>query len=117
MDPIKRNNDKVIEKFTLFNSKLALLERIIDEEGSGPFFMNENFSIAECVIPPTLIMTELMAEELGMKINFDENIKLKKWYERIKQHPCVSPVLEKSRVATLTWISKKKEGAISKCSL
>jgi len=117
MDPNKRNNDKVVEKFTLFNNRLQLLERILDEEGGGPFFMNDCFSVAECILPPTLLMTELMAEELGTKINFDENIKLKKWYEEIKTNPIVAPILQKATVATIEWISKKKGGAVSKCSL
>ena len=117
MDPNKRNNDKVLEKFTMFNSRLAQLERILRENGEGPFFMGDQFTIAECILPPTLLMTELMAEELGMKINFDENIKLKKWYEDIKTHPCVAPTLDKSTAATLEWINRKRVGVVSKCSL
>jgi len=115
MDPKVRDNDFVKEKFDLFNSRLIQLENIVSDE--GPYFLGD-FTVADCVLPPTLIMTEMMAKELGQQVGYDDHIKLKNWWKRIKDDKCVSAVLEKAAVATQEWIDRKKNtGEISKCSL
>lgn len=117
MDPKLRDKDFVKEKFDLFNSRLIQLENIVSEK--GPFFMGDCFTLADCVLPPTLIMTDMMSKELGQQVCYDDHIKLKSWWQRIQTDKCVSVVLEKAVVATQEWIDRKKisTGEISKCSL
>jgi hypothetical protein len=60
----------------------------------------------------------MIAKELGQQVCYDDHIKLKSWWQRIKTDKCVSVVLEKAVVATQEWIDRKKiTGEISKCSL
>lgn len=115
MDPSIRSNDIVKEKFDIFNSRLIQLENIISEE--GPYIMGDTFTVAECILPPTLLMTDMMAEELGESVKYDNHPRLKKWWLGIQLHSTISPILCKARIATNEWIHKKKQGAISKCSL
>lgn len=115
MDPNIRDNDLVKEKFDLFNNRLIQLENIIEE---GDFFINQQFSVAECIYPPTLLMADMMSDELGQLINYDNYPKLKAWYSKIKTHPSIAPTLGKAQKATQNWIEKKRnDGVISKCSL
>jgi len=120
MDPAKRNQDLVVEKFLLFNKRLSDLERIcLAEDSKQNFFCGEQFTFAECVLPPTLMMSQIMAEELRQPFNLNskENPKVFSWWIRIQKHSSVAPILEIASVATLAWVGRKKEGSVSKCSL
>jgi len=113
MDPNIRCNDIVKEKFENFNNRLMQLEDIVSDY--GPYIMGDVFTVSECILPPTLLMTNMMAHELGEEVKYQP--KLLKWWTNIQIHPQVSPILDKARIATKEWIDRKKLGAISKCSL
>lgn len=130
MDPCKRDMTFVGEKFAMFNERLKLIESLLHPD--GPFVFGKQFTIADCFLPPTLLMAHCMAQELYRRVDFSADPyltstnsllglqdypKLQSWYDCVRNHQDVSPVLNSALTATLEWIERKKGGAKSTCSL
>jgi hypothetical protein len=152
MDPAFRNQLFVEEKVALFRRRLADLasarstaanrQRFVDDSSVtqeapvstsvdetriavsyGPFFFGSQFTFADCVLPPTLVMADIMTRELcgGTVVDYvdyaAEYPALAGWWPEICSHPAVVPVLQAARDATEAWVEKKRGGTKSTCTL
>ena len=147
MDPLVRDMSVVEQKVAMFYKRLNDLEtsrqryisQYYEKDGNsetvfttfdktapcttssttfGPYFFGDQFTFADCVLPPTLVMADVMHRELlGKPVDYSAYPSVATWRASVETHPAVAPVLAAALSATEAWAEKKRGGAKSTCTL
>ena len=106
MSPKKRDHDLLKKRFDEMDRALIFLR---DQIRPDPFLMGDSPSLVDCTYSQTLMLAQLMWNELGSPLSLGEE--LEKWQVMMGELDAVQSVLEPAREATQTWIAGKKKAS------
>ncbi|HJO45545.1 MAG: glutathione S-transferase family protein [SAR324 cluster bacterium] len=106
MSPDKRDSGLVEKRFEDMNQALKYLRNQIRP---NPFLMGDSPSLADCAYSQTLMLAQMMWDELGSPLALGEE--LEHWQNMMAGLDPVKSVLEPAREATGTWLAGKRDPA------
>ena len=106
MSPDKRDSGLLEKRFEDMNQALKYLRNQIRP---NPFLMGDSPSLADCSYSQTLMLAQMMWDELGSPLALSEE--LEHWQNMMAGLDPVKSVLEPAREATGTWLAGKKDPA------
>ena len=99
----KRDHDLLKKRFDEMDRAMIFLRGQIRP---SPFLMGDLPSLADCAYSQTLLLAQMMWNELGSTLSLGEE--LEKWQVMMGELDAVQSVLDPAREATQTWIAGKK---------
>jgi len=99
-----RDEEKVNEALSDLNHRLDQLDAMISAEG---FAAGPDFTMADCALPPTMVLVGAMLEAYHAKPMFEGRPRLAGWWERVQNRPSVKKVLGEMREALQAMQAKK----------
>jgi glutathione S-transferase len=108
VDLTKRDKTFVDTKFLIIYEYLDDLERVCDSH--GPFFCGDQMTFADCVLPGTMMLLDLLSEEfLGRGIDYIHRYpKLGFLRENHLNLYAITSVLIKTKEAMVAWLARTK---------
>jgi hypothetical protein len=94
-----------------------------DDDAAGAFLLGERATLADCVLPHTLLLADAINAELGRPagrpVNYARRPALRRWRRRAVAHPPIAAALGPAAEATRSWAALKRGGAAppSRCRL
>ena len=104
MSPNKRDSDLLEKRCDEMDHALNFLR---DQIRPNPFLIGDSPSLADCAYSQTLMLAQMMWNELGSRLSLGEE--LEKWQLMMGELDAVQSVLDPVRQATQTWIAGKKK--------
>ena len=104
MSPEKRDHDLLKKRFHEMDRALIFLR---DQIRPDPFLMGDSPSLADCAYSQTLLLAQMMWNELGSPLSLGEE--LEKWQRMMGELDVVQSVLDPAREATQIWINGNKK--------
>jgi len=96
-----RDPATVREGFATFHHRLDDLARAATPR---PFLLGEEVTLADIAYPGTLLLAEKMAAALGEPLHLPGE--LSGWWQRLRRHPEMAPVLDRQAEATDAWLEQ-----------